>query len=295
MLEQNRKISDYINLSCYHDNGYTGKGVNVCLLETDSDHRKVVVKSLRQSAPGCKITFVTPYTNTCADILKSEANIVTVSLTKQQMTPAESLSLVNNGITLFAAAGNDSSEGLVPAAKDPSWISVGALQLYNGVPKLLSYSSIGAELDTVAFIPYIEGTHTYQPAGTSFAGPFLAGMIACYFQYYKEVYGRFPAQPEVLDLIKNYSKDLDTSGWDIKTGYGMLILPQIQKEQKLASKIIMDIPVQLINDRVMVPVPFMAEAFGGTVSWDEATQTATFVVNGKTIKAVLGSNILEVI
>ena len=62
----------------------------------------------------------------------------------------------------------------------------------------------------------------------------------------------------------------------------------------IVKEVVMDVPVQLVNDRTMVPVRFIAEALGGSARWDEATQTATFKVGDKTIEATLGSKVLKV-
>lgn len=56
----------------------------------------------------------------------------------------------------------------------------------------------------------------------------------------------------------------------------------------------MDVPMQIINGRTMVPARFIAEAFGGLASWDEKSQTATFVAGNRTVKAVVGSKTLLV-
>ena len=50
----------------------------------------------------------------------------------------------------------------------------------------------------------------------------------------------------------------------------------------------------VINDRTLVPLRFISESFGAQVGWDEATQTATVVLDGKTVNTVIGSNALTV-
>lgn len=37
----------------------------------------------------------------------------------------------------------------------------------------------------------------------------------------------------------------------------------------------MDVPARLVNDKTMVPLRFLSENLGYTVTWDEATKTAT--------------------
>lgn len=36
----------------------------------------------------------------------------------------------------------------------------------------------------------------------------------------------------------------------------------------------MDVPARLINDKTMVPLRFLSEKMGYTVTWNEATRTA---------------------
>ena len=43
------------------------------------------------------------------------------------------------------------------------------------------------------------------------------------------------------------------------------------------SAVAMDAAAELVNGRTMVPFRWIAQALGGTVTWDEATQTVTIV------------------
>lgn len=45
-----------------------------------------------------------------------------------------------------------------------------------------------------------------------------------------------------------------------------------------------------VGGRTLVPVACIVGAFGGTSSWDGATQTATFTLNGETVTHVVGTN-----
>ena len=48
------------------------------------------------------------------------------------------------------------------------------------------------------------------------------------------------------------------------------------------------VPV-IVNDRTLMPVRAVVEEMGGTVAWDEATQTATLTYGGDEIRLTLGS------
>jgi hypothetical protein len=48
------------------------------------------------------------------------------------------------------------------------------------------------------------------------------------------------------------------------------------------------------NDRTMIPVRFVTEALGATVSWDQNTQTASVALNGTTVQVPIGSKTITV-
>lgn len=48
------------------------------------------------------------------------------------------------------------------------------------------------------------------------------------------------------------------------------------------------------NGTTFVPVRFISEALGGKVTWDEAAQTVSVKLNGKTIKLTVGNNVIDV-
>jgi len=56
----------------------------------------------------------------------------------------------------------------------------------------------------------------------------------------------------------------------------------------------MDIAPLIYNDRVLVPVRFVAEALGATVNWVEATQTISITLDGETIIFTIGQLDMDV-
>lgn len=57
-----------------------------------------------------------------------------------------------------------------------------------------------------------------------------------------------------------------------------IVLTLGKKEAVVNGKtVLMDVPAQLVNDRTMVPLRFIAEALGGTVEWDGNTRTANIL------------------
>lgn len=57
-------------------------------------------------------------------------------------------------------------------------------------------------------------------------------------------------------------------------------------------KLYFDVQPALINDRTLVPMRAIFEALGASVSWDNATQTATGVLGGTTVKITIDSNVM---
>ena len=232
MLSQNKEIFNYANLIQYHSKGYTGKGVRVCILEDDTDHRKTVLASLKEACPDSEVIFATIVEGDIySRISASGTNIVTCShgaLAKDYITIEESQKLIEQNIVLFCAAGNSGTKGVVGLAKYPNWLSVGAVTLAKGKPFVWDYSSEGEELDLAGFIPYIQGAYVYQPVGTSFASPFVAGMCACFFQCFKEKYGRLPVYNETHKLVTTSTIDLLEQGFDAKAGHGLFVMPDIE-------------------------------------------------------------------
>ncbi len=57
-----------------------------------------------------------------------------------------------------------------------------------------------------------------------------------------------------------------------------VVLTLGKKEAQVNGKtVVMDVPAQLVNDRTMVPLRFIAEALGGSIEWDGATRTANIL------------------
>jgi len=55
-----------------------------------------------------------------------------------------------------------------------------------------------------------------------------------------------------------------------------------------------NIKPQIINDKTMVPIRFVSESLGATVTWDDATQTAIIARNNDRIRIIVGSDVMNV-
>ena len=213
------------------------------------------------------------------------------------------------GACFITSAGNRGTKGLGNFAKSDIWMSVGADGYDDKLENtyLKNYSSRGQELDIVGFSglyihPSKEGYNPFQVEGTSFSSPLICGMCALAQQFFLEKTGRTLFQWELEKFIYDHVIDLGEIGWDENYGHGLFVLPhpddidikkyvpKYMEDEKMEIKLqinsnkyyvngiekYMDtVPILNKDDRTMVPVRFIAEAFGAKVEWDNDNQIVT--------------------
>jgi subtilisin family serine protease len=142
--------------------------------------------------------------------------------------------------------------------------------------KVQNYSGRGEEVDFVNFTGFLNGT--------SFAAPYTAGMIALLLQKNPNM-----TWLEAKEYLKMHSKDLETDGHDINTGWGVPIMGKpetmitmwIGKDYMSVDgrQVTLDQAPQIVKEtgRTLVPVRAIAEAFGAKVEWDEKAKKITIV------------------
>lgn len=154
-------------------------------------------------------------------IVTSLSSISTSNALERAVDRAEA-----NGVIIVSAAGNEANRVTYPAAY-PTVIAVGAVQANN---KPLYQSNIGPELDIMA-----PGWNVYTTAkggkygsmsGTSAAAPQVAAAAALILAKYPNM-----TPLDVRQLLSQTATDLDTDGWDRKTGYGLLNLSHALKSK----------------------------------------------------------------
>jgi subtilisin family serine protease len=125
------------------------------------------------------------------------------------------------GVTLIASAGNEPGAQLSYPAKLSCVISVGSV---NSAKQLSGFSSYGIDLDLVAVGERVlstyklEGNEQYfYQDGTSMSAPYVTGSVALLLSLQP---GLSPQQ--VRSRLLNSTDDLAPTGYDSKTGHGLL-------------------------------------------------------------------------
>jgi hypothetical protein len=120
------------------------------------------------------------------------------------------------GVLLVAAVGNEGTSVKYPAAYT-SVLAVGGVTANKRADHRSNY---GPELDIVApwdvFTTALGGGYENKD-GSSMAAPQAAGVAAL-------IWGKYPSftPAQIRSLLLQTTENLDTPGWDVKTGYGLL-------------------------------------------------------------------------
>ena len=144
---------------------------------------------------------------------------------------------VNNNIIIIAAAGNEGkirNNTINYPAKYPETIAVGSI---NKNSKVSEFSSIGEELDFVGpgeriFTTYLNNKYTVID-GTSFAAPFISGIVALMLSKHRKYGGKTPCrnQKEVKEHLIKAAIDMGNPGKDIYYGWGRVDIPKLLAER----------------------------------------------------------------
>jgi subtilisin family serine protease len=134
---------------------------------------------------------------------------------------------IEAGCLFFGCAGNENTSGIRAEIKYEGFWAIGGVKpVYeNGeynwskINKTRT-SSVGEELDFVGLAEII------GPSGTSFVSPIVAGMVGLVQQFFIKNAGRRLTKPEMFLFIKDNCLDVEAEGFDIRTGYGLFILPE---------------------------------------------------------------------
>lgn len=299
MIAQQNK---YCGVDRWHNAGITGKGVVVWNMENGkATHGKQTTKRILHSAPDA--TVINASLSATADNKGIKAVNVTTDdgaryevenfiqkfniklITRSQGGAGSKAELWSKfwkplkekyNLIFFNSAGNEGDKGIDTALPADIAIVVGACHLKDGKPtRDWWYSSVGDEVDFIDF--------RGEWNGTSFASPYLCGKAALLVQKY----GHQITQDEVYEYFKSHAEDLEEEGVDNKTGWGLPIMGDPKTVIKMqvgnfkatvdGKTVTMDVAPKIENQRTLVPLRFIAEAFGAEVDWDPKTQGITIV------------------
>jgi len=263
MLKQNDEARKEVNIDVWHNAGYTGKGVNVLVLDlngkiydymkeyailidpakktiNDGKHNTYVTQVNHESSPGATI-YVAPWTHSPKEItqwLRDNPNLIDIAGASLTSPVTDAYDIFEElGIPFTASSGNDydrSRQGVnFPADMDYS-IAVGAYNWKDkgiGSNDVIDYSNGGEDLFCLGlsniYVQNEDKTNTFAYTGTSTSRPFLTGMLACYIQWRKEHGLPRLTQAMAKQFIKENCKDIRAEGFDYDSGYGLFCLPSI--------------------------------------------------------------------
>ncbi len=153
----------------------------------------------------------------------SGARIITISLGGEYSRPTMALEAAINhayqdGCVIVAAAGNDNnSEPFYPAACE-NVIAVAAIDQTN---IKASFSNYGAYIDFCApgvnILSTTRDENYVYGSGTSFAAPFVAGVIALKVSKYPQL-----TNEQIISTLCAEVEDLGEEGWDQYYGWGLV-------------------------------------------------------------------------
>ncbi|MEM2029901.1 MAG: S8 family serine peptidase [Archaeoglobaceae archaeon] len=148
-------------------------------------------------------------------------------------------------IVFFFASGNAGAilGTVLSPSRDYSCFSVGAIDPYTG--ELAIFSSVGEPYPPIApqdwikpdFVGagvnvislrtrFLEGDPYLVASGTSMATPSVAGVYACFYEFFLEKYGRYPTKEDFITFVRNYGLTYNPLWKDFITGYGLPQCPR---------------------------------------------------------------------
>lgn len=250
----------------------------------ESDHNTNVCGVVRELLNDAKIITFPFFKSEEAQIkiidwiIENQDKIAVVSLSAT-LTPSsteifERLNIVD--IPIICASGNNHRTSTNSTASLPWTISAGAYDEHSD--SIPDYSN--GEVNMVAFsgiwIPTGQdwmGNPRYKWFnGTSCAAPFAGSMMWLYMTRMNVKFNR----QQGFDFVHNNTMDILEEGFDVMSGYGLFVLPDINQTNMFIGSssykldgvnYTMDSMPILQNNRTFVPIRFVAEALGCDVTW----------------------------
>ena len=284
----NKEAFDFLGITKFHESGYTGKNITIASKEsiiqgvfddvecddyfsTDTSksakHGTTVMDYIRQVVPdarkiACDFSGITEKNVwKCEGMEKLLSNPPQVftsssynSSDSQEHHMKKYRELREKGCFLVHGAGNDGEDGVLNVVKNDVFKAVAAYKLFCGKPKKESFSSVGEEVDFASLDNLRATWDNKRHTGTSFSAPVFAGMVALVQDFFISKTGRQLSYENLLQFIKDNCIDLEETGIDNKSGFGLFILPNpnsidiakytnvIKEENEMIYKTLEDIP-----------------------------------------------------
>jgi len=303
------KQNKYTNVTLYHENGIKGKGINILNIDS-GDHGGGTDMRVRDSAPEANIYTVSMdslsnnngietslvydgKTYTLEKLIKElKIKIITRSLgggSGENPVEVKFWGNLRDKYNLFLnqSSGNKTVGASIPHSVCTWWTQVN-FDRYGRVIKAPLIAD-GEQIDLAMFTSFLNGS--------SFASPYGAGMEALIISRYGD-YGLNMSHAEMFEYLKLITEKVYGNEKDTKVGYGLPILPTLDKKyitmqtntniyyvdgvaKKTDTK-----PVNK-NGNILCPIRIISESLGYAVK-------ATFN-NDKTIHIVITNGITEVV
>ena len=256
----NKEAFDFLGITKFHESGYTGKHIAIASKEsiikgvfddvecddyfsTDTSksakHGTNVMDYIRQVVPdarkiACDFSGITEKNVwNCVGmqkLLDNPPQIFTSSAynssDSQEHHMKKYRELRDKGCFLVHGAGNDGEDGVLNVVKNDVFKAVAAYKLYCGKPKKEAFSSVGEEVDFASLDNLRATWDNKRHTGTSFSAPIFAGMIGLVQDFFISKTGRQLSYENLLQFIKDNCVDLEETGIDNKSGFGLFILPE---------------------------------------------------------------------
>ena len=255
MLKENDIFRDKLNITKWHEKGFTGKGVNIVVLDDNGlirehskdkviepfqdsynkvNHKTNVVDTILEFAPEAKIFAFNWFTDNKLDIIRwlaeNRENIDIINCSFSTDMPKDYIlheNIVGLKIPCICSSGNRGKEKLEFPASHQKSISVGSLNINN--KRRREESNWRCDLDAVSYSHItIQGANKFDFGGTSCATAVLTGTISLLLQYYKEKGIKLSIE-QLRRLIHKYSRlDLVHEDNRNQVGKGLFVLPDIE-------------------------------------------------------------------
>lgn len=256
----NKEAFEFLGITKFHQSGYTGKNITIASKEMviedifddvecdnyfstatskSAKHGTTVMDYIRQVVPNarkiaCDFSGITEKNVWKCEGMEKLLNNPPQVFTSSSYNSSDSQEhhmkkyreLRDKGCFLVHGAGNDGEEGVLNVVKNDVFKAISAYKLFCGKPKKEAFSSVGEEVDFASLDNLRASWDNKRHTGTSFSAPVFAGMVALAQDFFISKTGKQLSYKSLLQFIKDNCIDLEETGIDNKSGFGLFILPE---------------------------------------------------------------------